>query len=265
MPRPKRGDFPLFLFRRRKKRFARFSSPPGGRCPPGDCRVATAGKSYYNKYTERSVYGGIPMGKGRSDGEITRRMIIERAKELFARKGYGAVSMNEICEAAGVSKGSLYHHFAGKKELFLTLVEENIEHWKNQWEEKRRNLTSATDQLYALAEHYADEVQDPLSKALEEFVRSHGSDEATVERLWQLAQSQTQACREVLREGTERGEFVHENLEDAELIVSALFEGLGKIFFDDSGRLVEDTRAMKEEAVRVSRKAVRMLLHGIAA
>ena len=111
----------------------------------------------------------------------------------------------------------------------------------------------------------SDEVQDPLSKALEEFVRSHGSDEETVERLWQLAQSQTQACREVLREGTERGEFVHENLEDAELIVSALFEGLGKIFFDDSGRLVEDTRAMKEEAVRVSRKAVRMLLHGMAA
>lgn len=205
------------------------------------------------------------MGKGRSDGEMTRRMIIERAKELFARKGYGAVSMNEICEAAGVSKGSLYHHFAGKKELFLTLVEENIEHWKNQWEEKRRNLTSATDQLYALAEHYADEVQDPLSKALEEFVRSHGSDEETVERLWQLAQSQTQACREVLREGMERGEFVREDLDDAELIVSALFEGLGKIFFDDSGRLVEDTRAMKEEAVRVSRKAVRMLLHGIAA
>ncbi len=63
----------------------------------------------------------------------------------------------------------------------------------------------------------------------------------------------------------ERGEFVREDLDDAELIVSALFEGLGKIFFDDSGRLVEDTRAMKEEAVRVSRKAVRMLLHGIAA
>ena len=45
----------------------------------------------------------------------------------------------------------------------------------------------------------------------------------------------------------ERGEFGHEDLDDAELIVSALFEGLGKIFFDDSGRLVEDTRAMKEE------------------
>ncbi len=42
-------------------------------------------------------------------------------------QGYDAASMNDICRAAGVSKGTLYVYFAGKEELFISLIAEERE------------------------------------------------------------------------------------------------------------------------------------------
>lgn len=44
-------------------------------------------------------------------------------KKLFIERGYQETSMKDICEAASVSIGSLYHHFPDKKSLFYTLLE----------------------------------------------------------------------------------------------------------------------------------------------
>ncbi|MEO3974781.1 TetR/AcrR family transcriptional regulator [Streptomyces sp. CAU 1734] len=56
--------------------------------------------------------------------ERTRRTLTAVSRELFAAQGYGAVGLAEIVTAAGVTKGALYHHFAGKAELFRAVLEE---------------------------------------------------------------------------------------------------------------------------------------------
>jgi AcrR family transcriptional regulator len=56
--------------------------------------------------------------------ETTRRALIEAGRELFAERGYVAVAAEEIVQAAGVTRGALYHHFAGKRELFEAVYEE---------------------------------------------------------------------------------------------------------------------------------------------
>lgn len=43
---------------------------------------------------------------------------------MFAEKGYHATSMNDVAEAAGVTKPVLYQHFASKRELFVELLTE---------------------------------------------------------------------------------------------------------------------------------------------
>lgn len=43
---------------------------------------------------------------------------------MFARNGFHGSSMNEVAEAAGVTKPVLYQHFASKRELYLALLEE---------------------------------------------------------------------------------------------------------------------------------------------
>jgi AcrR family transcriptional regulator len=56
--------------------------------------------------------------------QATRAALITTARELFAERGYAAVGTEEIVRATGVTRGALYHHFAGKLELFEAVYEE---------------------------------------------------------------------------------------------------------------------------------------------
>jgi len=56
--------------------------------------------------------------------ERSRTAILEAALELFSHRGYGATSMRDIAGAAGVSTGSVYHHFTDKEAIFQTLLEQ---------------------------------------------------------------------------------------------------------------------------------------------
>ncbi|MDH5327945.1 MAG: TetR/AcrR family transcriptional regulator [Gammaproteobacteria bacterium] len=53
----------------------------------------------------------------------TRDNIVQAAMQLFHSKGYDAVGVNEICQAAGVAKGSFYHFFPTKNDVALAVVE----------------------------------------------------------------------------------------------------------------------------------------------
>ncbi|GAB3990649.1 TetR/AcrR family transcriptional regulator [Actinoallomurus acanthiterrae] len=56
-------------------------------------------------------------------GQATRQHLIEVATELFADRGYEGTSIEAVLERAGMSRGSLYHHFPGKDRLFEAVVE----------------------------------------------------------------------------------------------------------------------------------------------
>ncbi len=51
---------------------------------------------------------------------VTR--ILAAAEDLFSRRGFDAVSMNDIAEAAGVSKANIFHHFESKNTLYHAVV-----------------------------------------------------------------------------------------------------------------------------------------------
>lgn len=53
-----------------------------------------------------------------------REQLLQVALEVFARQGFHGTSMNDVAEAAGVTKPVLYQHFDSKRSLYLALLEE---------------------------------------------------------------------------------------------------------------------------------------------
>ena len=52
----------------------------------------------------------------------TYEHILQTAEQLLATSSYEALSINEICERAGISKGGFYHHFSSKDQLIAILI-----------------------------------------------------------------------------------------------------------------------------------------------
>jgi AcrR family transcriptional regulator len=67
--------------------------------------------------------GAIQASSGRLTAEQRRGQLFAVALELFAQRGYRATTMDDIAEAAGVTKPLLYQHFSSKRALYLELVD----------------------------------------------------------------------------------------------------------------------------------------------
>jgi TetR/AcrR family transcriptional repressor of nem operon len=58
--------------------------------------------------------------------DVTRQKVLDAAFAEFYRHGFQGGSLNRIVQTAGVTKGALFHHFAGKQELGYAVVDQVI-------------------------------------------------------------------------------------------------------------------------------------------
>lgn len=61
------------------------------------------------------------------DGTATRNKILDSAKQLLLDHGYGGMSVDQVIEAAGITKGAFFHHFKSKNELAQALLDRYVE------------------------------------------------------------------------------------------------------------------------------------------
>ena len=115
-----------------------------------------------------------------------RVSLLDAAREVFTTKGYHASAMDDIAEAAGVSKPVLYQHFESKLDLYLALLDQSCE-----------SLVLIVQQAIDSTEHNADRVVAAMG-AFYEFVSSTSGefrfvfesdltgDGSVQKRLWQV-------------------------------------------------------------------------------
>ena len=88
------------------------------------------------------------MERKRLSKEKRRKQIKEIALKLFVDKGYSKITMEEIVQAVGISKGGMYHHFSNKEEIFLELLRDGDEYRKDIVQKSmRENLLSRRDKI----------------------------------------------------------------------------------------------------------------------
>ena len=90
----------------------------------------------------------------------TRSRLLEAAAKVFAAKGYYGAAVDDVAEAAGLTKGAVYAHFRTKEALYLALT---IERGKQQLEEAREALRAASGpeaQVAWMGERFARAVAD---------------------------------------------------------------------------------------------------------
>jgi AcrR family transcriptional regulator len=54
--------------------------------------------------------------------ETTRQALLDAARGLFVQHGYADTATPQVCAAAGITRGALYHHFVDKRDLFRQLL-----------------------------------------------------------------------------------------------------------------------------------------------
>src|SRR5437763_1886371 len=69
----------------------------------------------------------MPLAEGSAEprrspkGEARRQVIIDTSARVFARRGYHATGLTELCAANGLGKGALYHYIGSKEELLAAI------------------------------------------------------------------------------------------------------------------------------------------------
>jgi AcrR family transcriptional regulator len=136
-----------------------------------------------------------------------RAAIIGAALDLFAKYGYRRTSIDDVARAAGIAKGSVYLHFAGKRELFragceavLAVMLEKVEHALAQPGTARDRVLALLDAKFA----YLHEIVGASPHATEILDTTSGLAADIVER---ADKRFLDALAKVLAEGDESGEL----------------------------------------------------------
>ena len=91
------------------------------------------------------------MGRGRHAGyDGQRELILGRAAALFARGGYPGTSMNQVAEACGLSKATLYHYYRDKYALLVSIADGHVTRLRAVVDEALAGASTTEGQMRAL-------------------------------------------------------------------------------------------------------------------
>ncbi len=82
-----------------------------------------------------------------------REKIIETAFELFSKKSYHEVMMEDVAKLTSIAKGTVYNYFSSKEELYFSIMKQRMEKLTNSLTEKISNETNSLDSLRSFITH----------------------------------------------------------------------------------------------------------------
>ena len=127
-------------------------------------------------------------------GEMTKQDIREKAYQLFAQKGFKEVTMKDICELTGLSRGGLYRHYESTSQIFLEIVNAFSDQQQTEIFSKIEQHIPAVTILEELLSKYTNEMLDcenSISLAICEFYSNPAisKEDNSVKRQYEISKS----------------------------------------------------------------------------
>ncbi|OWR31959.1 TetR family transcriptional regulator [Saccharibacillus sp. O23] len=171
------------------------------------------------------------MSKRHYDSEETRRIIAEKAAQLFAQKGFSATSVSDISRESGFSKGHIYYHFDNKEKLFVALAKDTMRSWGEKWSAIEPNYPTATEKLHAVAQFAMNNYKTPLLHVGQELAGNPNTDPDTIRQLHGLAETPMGIYGAILTQGIAEGEFDIPDLPSATFLFGTWIGSLCPLIF----------------------------------
>ena len=188
--------------------------------------------------------------------------ILDAALQVFAERGYRNTRLEDIGDAAGVTKGAIYHYFANKEELLLRAIEHRREEAFGRIEEILRDRTApVSTRLRLVVRRWFGSLPKERLAVVTLLVQGIAHEAPDAFRRW-LSGGPTASARLIatlVREGQARGEFRSDADADvaARLLVSGLLQQtVWQQYADD----VPDLGVAQDRLVD---SALELFLHGL--
>jgi len=200
----------------------------------------------------------------------SREKILEVAEAHFARRGFSGVGMREVAQAAGLGKSSLFHHFAGKAQLYFEVLERVLA----RIQERLAPALAQPDAPLARLEAWVDALIDALAEhpgSARLLLRGLVEDEdipdeplLEAQRTEQLLAEILQGIHGLLREGIASGAFRKVSVpHTVQTLIGATVYHFAS---GEIGESIVGRPLLSAEAVRRRKQELRQLLHhGLAA
>ena len=185
------------------------------------------------------------MGPRRVQAEVRRQEILDAAQACFRERGFHRTTVDDVARRAGLSKGAIYWHFKGKREVFFALFDRYMETFAL-YGEAAEGASSAADALRRMG----GVLQAGEAETMEfvelhlEYIAHASRDEEIAARYRQMYETLRAVLQEQVERGIREGDFRAVDPAPVTAAVMATLDGLilQKVFIPgvDLGRLWEE-------------------------
>ena len=156
--------------------------------------------------------------------ERTREMILEVSYGLFARHGFNKITMKDVCDVTGLSRGGLYNHFSGTKELFEAILikinEKDEMNFYNEMEDEK-SAVDILNRVLKLMEDEMEHSEDSLSLAMYEYAGT-----TSKEMMDQFNRIGEKKWTDLIEYGINRGEFINVDVFEIVNVILYVYQGV---------------------------------------
>ena len=161
----------------------------------------------------------------------TRQLLVDIARQLFAKKGLENTTMNDIATSSGKGRRTLYTYFKSKEEIYYAVIESELERLGYKLDEVAAKKIRPQDKVIEL-------IYTHLNMIRETVVRNGNLRAEFFRNIWMVEKvrknfddAEIELFRKVHAEGKEDGEFDIDNTEEATKpqVAKVVYGALGKL------------------------------------